>query len=174
MNRYLYGRAWNHKRLVLGGLISEDEARQRYADGSEDDWFTVGAYADGVPDDGVPEFTLEVAPKGVFARTSFYDQIYRARHSFTFRQQENADALFLVEITDWTYADDDVYVPRNKCLVMTNYRYRPDGTMHWYRSHKVANRIEEADYRDIDVSTHWEPVPEFGQWESIARFNREK
>jgi hypothetical protein len=36
----------------------------------------------------------------------------------------------------------------------------------------VKGVIEEADYRDIDVSTHWEPVPEFGEWASITRFDR--
>ena len=45
--------------------------------------------------------------------------------------------------------------------------------MHWYRSDKVANINEEADYRDMDVSWHWEPVPAFGDWASISRFNRE-
>jgi hypothetical protein len=171
-NRFIYGRAWNDKRLVMGGVIAEAEARRRYAEGGEDDWFGVAAYADGVPDDGVPEYTLEVLPKGTFISTSFYDQLYRMRHKFMSGVREGG-MLFLEDITDWTYPDDGKYVPRDECLVMTNYRYEVDGTMHWYRSDKVANLIEEADYRDMDISTHWEPVPAFGDWASIARFDRE-
>jgi len=80
----------------------------------------------------------------------------------------------LEEIYDFRYPDETTYYIRSGCATNTNYRYRPDGSMHWRRSDKVANVIEEADYRDIDVSTHWEPVPEFGDWASITRFDRTK
>ncbi|MGC0368305.1 hypothetical protein [Microbacterium sp. SLBN-111] len=172
-HRVVYGRAWDDLGLQMGGIISSDEARRRFLDGGKDDWFSVGAYADGVPDGAAPEYTMEVTPQGGFISVSFYDQLCRVRIEFLFGKTD-AGVMFLEEIYDFRYADESTYHLRSDSILTTNYRYRPDGSMHWYRDDAVKGVIEEADYRDIDVSTHWEPVPEFGDWASITRFDRAK
>ena len=169
--RTVYGRAWNQVRLRIGGVIGEEQARLRYLSGGKDDWFSVGAYADGVPDGAAPEYTMEVTPQGGFISLSFYDQLCRVRFEFLFGKTD-AGVMFLEEIYDFRYPDETTYYTRSGCVTNTNYRYRPDGSMHWRLTDKVANVTEQADYRDIDVSTHWEPVPEFGEWASITRFDR--
>ncbi|WP_341210491.1 hypothetical protein [uncultured Microbacterium sp.] len=171
--RTVYGRAWNQVRLRIGGVIGEEQARLRYLSGGKDDWFSVGAYADGVPDGAAPEYTMEVTPQGGFISVSFYDQLCRVRFEFLFGKTD-AGVMFLEEIYDFRYPDETTYYTRSGCVTNTNYRYRPDGSMHWRLTDKVANVTEQADYRDIDVSTHWEPVPEFGEWASITRFDRTK
>ena len=155
----------------MRGYFTGEQAEQMYLHGGRDDWFSVCAYANGVPDGAAPEYTLEVLPHGEFFALGFYDQLCRLRFEFLFRKQSDG-RLFLVEIYDFRYPDESTYFTRSGSVLTTNYRYRPDGSMHWYRSDKIANVIEEADYRDIDVSTHWEPVPEFGEWASITRFDR--
>ena len=169
--RTVYGRAWDDVRLHIGGVIGEEQARLRFLDGGKDDWFSVGAYADGVPDGAAPEYTMEVTPQGGFISVSFYDQLCRVRFEFLFGKTD-AGVMFLEEVYVFRYPDESTYYIRSGCVTNTNYRYRPDGSMHWYRDNAVKGVIEEADYRDIDVSTHWEPVPEFGEWASITRFDR--
>ena len=156
--RTVYGRAWNQVRLRIGGVIGEEQARLRYLSGGKDDWFSVAAYADGVPDGAAPEYTMEVTPQGGFISVSFYDQLCRVRIEFLFGKTD-AGVMFLEEIYDFRYADESTYHLRSDSILTTNSRYRPDGSMHGYRDNAVKGVIEEADYRDIDVSTHWEPVP---------------
>jgi hypothetical protein len=55
--------------------------------------------------------------------------------------------------------------------VMESLSYRPDGLVHQQRDDSSKSTVEEADYRDVDVSS--QPIPEFGQWDAIARFDRE-
>jgi hypothetical protein len=170
MNRYVYGRAWNYKTLVMGGQITVDEARRRYESGGDDDWFGVAAYAEGVPDGGVPEFSLEIRPRGEFIRVTFFDRECRIAVKYAFTEEDGR--LFLREITKWTYPDDGQYYRRDGSLVMENNRYEPDGTLHWTRTDSVADVTERARYQDVDLSRHWEPIPPFGEWEQVARFDR--
>ncbi|WP_278103739.1 hypothetical protein [Microbacterium proteolyticum] len=169
--RTVYGRAWNSRLLVMGGVVTEGEARRRFDEGGEEEWFAVAAYAEGVPDGAAPEYSMEVNPGRNFISVSFHDQLCRIRFKFLFLKHENG-MMFLTEIFAFRYPDESTYYTRSGCVTNTNYRYRPDGSMHWRRTDKVANVTEQADYRDIDVSTHWEPVPEFGEWASITRFDR--
>ena len=155
----------------MGLPIDAEEARRRYAEGGEREWFGVAAYADGVPDGAPPEYTMEINPWLNFISVSFHDQLCRMRFKFLFGKTD-AGVMFLEEIYDFRYPDESTYFTRSGSVLTTNYRYRPDGSMHWYRDDAVKGVIEEADYRDIDVSTHWEPVPEFGEWASITRFDR--
>ena len=104
--------------------------------------------------------------------TAFYDQCFRLRHKYRFRPQQNG-LMFMIEVSTWFYRDDNEYVPRNQALANETVRYTPEGIAQLSRSDKVANVIEKTSYRNVDVSSHWEPVPAFGEWASISRFNRE-
>ena len=36
-----------------------------------------------------------------------------------------------------------------------------------------ADEIRNIKYRDVKLDINWEPVPVFGDWEAIARYDRE-
>ncbi len=169
MNRYVYGRAWNPISWDVGD-IPEAEAGVRFASDDEDDWFTVAAFAEGVADDGIPEYVMEMLPKAEYVKVQFYDLSRSLRFIYGFRKLD--DAMFLDSIVEYTYPDDGIQRRRNECSVVEMLDYKPDGLVHQYKNDKSKPTVEEADYRGVDVSSHWEPIPQFGQWDSIARFDR--
>lgn len=150
--------------------VTETEARVLYVSDSRDDWFSVIAFADDVPDAGVPEYSIEIVPPAKFFRVHFYDQAKSLRFVYDFDTIEGR--LFLENITEYTYSDTSRMRRRNESLVTESLTFKPDGTMHQRKNDKAKDYIEEADYRGTDVSSHWENVPAFGEWESIARFIR--
>ncbi len=171
MNRYVYGRAWNP---IFWDMkpVSEAEARVRFASDDDDDWFSVAAFAEGVPDDGIPEYVMEILPHAEYMKVHFYDQSRNLR--FIYGLRKHGDAMFLEKIVEYTYPDDGVQHRLDECSVVESLNYKPDGLVHQRKNDKSKPVVEEADYRGVDVSSHWEPVPEFGQWDRIARFDREK
>lgn len=100
-----------------------------------------------------------------YVSVTFYDE--RSRQTFLYDFQRIEGRMFLQEVWSWTYADggDDSAV-----LIETR-SFKPEGLMHWRSNDRVARVIEEFD-APADVSSHWEPVPVFDEWESIARFER--
>ncbi len=50
--------------------------------------------------------------------------------------------------------------------------YTPEGLVHVTTDDTSKPTVSEEDYRNVDVSEHWEPIPEFGQWESLGRYKR--
>jgi hypothetical protein len=171
VNRYVYGRAWSHVTWDIGE-IPEAEARVRFASDDEDDWFSVAAFTEGVSDDGIPEYVLEMMPKATDAKVRFFDLSRSLRFVYEFGRV--GDALFLDTIREYTYPDDGVQRRQNEAGVVETLRYTPEGLVHQRKDDTSKPTVEEADYRDVDVSSHWEPIPEFGQWDSIARFDRQK
>lgn len=170
MNRYVYGRAWNPISWDVGDM-TEAEARRRFASDDDDDWFSVAAFAEGVPDDGIPEYVMELLPKAEYVNVQFFDPSRSLRFVYGFRK--HGDAIFLDNIVEYTYPDDGMQRRVSESSVMESLSYRPDGLVHQQKEDSSKSTVEEADYRDVDVSSHWEPIPEFGQWDAIARFDRE-
>ena len=75
------------------------------------------------------------------------------------------DRLFLERATWRTYGDD------GEVAAGESYFFDRNGTVHLERKDYVRREAERGEKQD-DVSGNWEPVPEFGEFESIARPER--
>lgn len=169
MPRVEYAKVWDDIVHVMAGPITESEALRLFVDAAATEWYSVGVFGDDVPEGGVPEFTLEIVPGPSYISVTFYDQLYRMRYKYGFRRHESR--MFLESVTSWTYPDEERFYRRNKSSLTEIRTFTLDGTMHWYSHDKRTGMVEEFD-APADVSTHWEPVPAFGDWESISRFER--
>lgn len=61
---------------------------------------------------------------------------------------------------------------QNECTVVESFQFETTGLVHRRLNDKSKEFVQESDIRDVDVSRHWEPVPEFGQWASLGRHDR--
>lgn len=170
MTRTEYGGAWVGDDRELNNPMTAAEAEVRFASKVPQDWFSAAVYADTTPHGGIPDFTLEIVPGPSYISVSFYNSAGSILFQYGFRTHEGA--MFLESVTSWDYPDQNTFYRRNKSLVTSNRSFQTDGTMHWRSSDKVRGVVEEFDAADIDVSKHWEPIPRFGEWASIGRFER--
>ena len=172
MLKFEYGRQWSSGRWRLTQPMDESQARLRF-DGkvsAPHDWFSVAAWRDGVPTDGPVEFVLEVKPRADFVGVHFYDLDRRLEVVFGFRK--HGESLFRESIVEYTYPSDGSYFLQGDASMVETSRYGVDGTLNYIVNDVSRPTIREEDYRNVDVSEHWEPIPEFGQWESLGRYKR--
>lgn len=62
----------------------------------------------------------------------------------------------------------------NECEPIEEIRYRPNGIVHRELRDKKAQEKTATDYGDVQVDINREPIPEFGDWASISRFDRDQ
>lgn len=87
-----------------------------------------------------------------------------------FQKMENGK-LFMHEATVWSYAEgaEDM----SGAHYIETGEFRPDGYASRTIDDESSDQIQKTEYRDVPVDSNWEPVPEFGHWESVARYERD-
>jgi hypothetical protein len=55
---------------------------------------------------------------------------------------------------------------------VTTFSYGRDGVAHEVIVDSVANTEETISRSDVPLDINWEPVPEFGGWASVSRWDR--
>ncbi|MFL6073716.1 MAG: hypothetical protein ACJ73S_10010 [Mycobacteriales bacterium] len=156
-----YCRRWNFLRNRPIDPLTEQQARERDRKG---ELYTAAL---GVPTD--PAVIVEVERPSI--RVKFLDRFQRVSNSFDFRRYD--DKMFLHHITNWAYPDDE-FRRIDQSSVIKSVEYELPDLAHLRIRDKVANEVTGRSYREVDLSSHWEPVPEFGDWLSIARYDRDK
>jgi hypothetical protein len=157
-----YCRRWNFMYSQPIDPLTEEQARKREQEG---ELFTAVL---GDPTD--PMVLVEVQHGHV--RVNFLDRFRRKSNSFDFRPQGDG-TLFLHHITNWAYPDDE-FRTLSGSSVIKSVEYELPDIAHLEIRDKPADLITNQSYREVDLSTHWEPVPAFGDWLSIARYDRDK
>lgn len=160
-----YCRRWNFRRhtpidpLTPEEAVKREVAREVYSAILHD------------PSGGkVPERVVEIDWANDFAGVWFFDAYGRQSLNYAFRR--TGDRLFLFNMIQYSYPDDQ---PRT--LSGSNhteeFTFQENGIV---RSVVIDDDTHEKiteDRSDVDVSPHYEPVPRFGEWDSLARWNRE-
>ncbi|CAL9460181.1 hypothetical protein SUDANB95_02607 [Actinosynnema sp. ALI-1.44] len=141
--------------------LTVEEARERDERGT--------LYTAVVGDRNAPEALVEVVRPDYFG-VYFPDHLGRQWQKFTFRRVDD-DRLFLESIIRWQYGDDEARL-LSQAELIEEIDYREDGTVHRQVRDKRAQEKQDTDYRDVALDINWEPVPEFGDWASITRFER--
>lgn len=157
-----YCELWSDQLRSPTDEMSEEQARTRDAKGEP--------YCVVLGDPAAPQAVLEVAWKNSYIGVSFIDEEGRTHTSYDFRKQDDG-RLFMTEVTVWTYPEGAQF--EFEASVIENVYFRPDGYARRTLDDRSSDQIKATEYADVPMDTNWEPVPEFGHWESIARYDRD-
>ncbi|MEU5692777.1 hypothetical protein [Actinosynnema sp. NPDC020468] len=159
---HTYCERWNFPDVAPVIPLSEADARQRDAEGE--------LYTAVIGEPANPEVLVEVV-RPDYVGVYFPDKLGRQWQKFAFRRVD--DALFLESITRWQYGDESARM-LGEAELIEQVKYREDGTVHRQVRDKKAREKRDTDYHSVSLDINWEPVPEFGDWASVARFDRDK
>jgi hypothetical protein len=152
-----YCKGWSRHRKQPLEIWDEKKAHKAHDSGK--------LYAVLIGDPQKPSCFLEVHLKLKFIGVVFLDKYLRDYLDFSFKEKQPGK-LFLKQVIYREYdADTD-----NVISAKTMY-WEPDGKTQFEQADLVQNFVDTGE-GSMDVSINWEPIPEFGQYESIARFER--
>jgi hypothetical protein len=159
-----YCRRWNFYEHAPIEPLTPAQAAKRDAAGK---FYTAVLCA---PGEARPHTVLEVCWSTDSASVWFCDEHGRQTLNYAFRRNPD-DRLFLYNIGEWAYPDDAAESLAGAVRV-ESISFGEDGTVKRVVDDYEREERETVDISDVDVSPHWEPVPQFGSWTSLARWDR--
>ncbi|MGW3540925.1 hypothetical protein ACWDNI_10335 [Nocardia niigatensis] len=142
-------------------IMTVDEARQRDAQGLH--------YSVILGDPEHPAVVMDVQWQEKLLFTYFLDQWSRLWLKLEF-QRTGEQTMFLTHITQFSYPSTG-YAPADDASRIDRWEYLPNG--HGRRHLWEADKeMLVADFDEADIGGCWEPVPTFGEWESVTRTDR--
>ncbi len=163
--RVSYCERWNNRLAEPIEPISEEEARRRYEKGP---WFTVV-----IGDPPIPHCFIEINWENDYMGVNFLDEAGSTRCVYAFTRVDDS-RMFLDQATFWQYPKDGKYHPMFEAELIEAFFYRQDGTATHEVRDEITGEVTLADHAGVPLDINWEPVPEFGDWASVARRDREK
>lgn len=161
--RLTYCRRWNFARHQPIDPLTAEEARRRDEEGE--------LYTVAVGDHRPPDAVIEVVWNNNHVGVWFFDDRGRPWLHYSFRKIDD-NRMFLHKITRRQWPEGGHAL--NEANLIEELTHQPDGSVHREVQDDVAHEIVTSDYRDVPLDINWEPVPRFGHWASIARYNREQ
>ncbi|MGW5052725.1 hypothetical protein [Actinokineospora sp. NPDC004072] len=158
---------WNYADSAPGEPLTEDEARVRDAAG--DEYTAIMPPRTGAKS---PTLVTVVRKTGVFVVT-FLDAPGRKSTEYTF-MRKTGESLFLARVHLWKYPDEQAGLRLSDASSHETVTYREDGYVKRLIRNKVDRVQETVEYTDVPVDANWEPVPAFGDYRSIARYDRDE
>ncbi|MEU8213973.1 hypothetical protein AB0B85_32765 [Micromonospora sp. NPDC049044] len=159
-----YSRRWSFRRHKPIEPMSAQQAAARDAAG---EFYTValrdpsGAAA--------PDAVIEIAWGNNHVGVWFFDEYGRQALRYSFRRSN--DHLFLHGITQWDYPDESAATLSGATRV-DKFQFGEDGVAQRLTSNDATRETTKEDRSGVNVSTHWESFPRFGEWASLARWKR--
>ncbi|MDQ3578992.1 MAG: hypothetical protein M3443_15655, partial [Actinomycetota bacterium] len=141
--------------------INENEARRRHETG---ELYT--AVGNG---SGQERILVQVRLENGYVGIKFLDDRGRDELIYNFRVTD--EKLFLRKIIAYTY--DELGANERVPLIVESITYKPDGTCRNKVDDLRVDHVTETDYDMVDVDVHWEPIPSFGDYDSIVRRERD-
>ncbi|TWD83151.1 hypothetical protein FB561_4309 [Kribbella amoyensis] len=163
MVRYCF--KWNYADSCPGDLLTEEEARSRDSAGEE--YTAVLPPRDGTT---APVLVTVVRKTGVVVVT-FLDEPGRKAAEYTFLKKTDP-RLFLSRVSLWGYPTDEPGLRLSSSSWHETVNYREDGTVKRVVKNKVERSQEVFEYTDVPMDSQWEDLPVFGNYRSIARYER--
>jgi hypothetical protein len=152
-----YSKRWTSRRRSAVEPLDPDEARRRHEAGE--------LYTAIIGDPDRPRAYVEVRPEAGFVSVHFLDDDRRDVMEYVFARDGGDGDLFLEQVIRRELGDGG-----EPQLVETHFFDR-GGIVHVEKK-DYATRMQESFDVEADVSGNWEPMPEFGRYESIARVER--
>lgn len=165
MMKATYCERWNDKLRQPIAPLTTQEAHARDVEGK--------LYTVSLGDGSIPETLIEVRWEVDYLGVWFLDDAGNRylKYSFT---KESGSQLFLDNITAWNYPTEVRKYSLNEAESIDEISYRPDGVIRVEATDNRTKMVEVTDKHSVDVSAHWEPVPQFGEWQSVARWDRDQ
>lgn len=180
MHHLIYGTDWNPDFQVMFNPMSVDDARHRYESGEVvmvaagfQEMAGCDIMADEVPPGRPADWTLYAELDRGVVQVEFYLPHGSRVATYDFDLQPDG-RLFLVEVGEYEFLDPTKW-PGNPFSSLTVTLFRPDGSsgQQVYRSLPDGGQsFDMTEYRGDSHPDLWEPVPTFGDWESIIRRRR--
>jgi len=156
---------WNYADGGPGVSLTEDEARVK--DGAGEEYSAILPPREGMK---FPVLVTLVWKTGVVVVT-FLDDAGRKATEYTFMRTN--DSLFLARVHMWTYPNNEPGLRLSDSSSHETVYYRDDGVVKRVVKNKAEHFEETSEYTDVPVDTNWEPIPSFGEYRSIARYERD-
>jgi hypothetical protein len=163
-DRVVYCRRWNFRRHTAMDPLTPEQAEARSKKGEE---FAAVLWAD--PNAGVPEAVIEIVWQNNFAGVWFFDE--QGRRSLNYAFHPSKGKLFLFDMVEYKYPDNNAHTLADASRV-DHIGFNEDGTLREVVTDDLKHEKTAVDRRDVDLSSHWESMPTFGDWESLALWNR--
>jgi hypothetical protein len=157
---------WNYTEGAPGLSLTEDEARVK--DGAGEEYTAIMPSRAGMES---PVLVTLVWKTGVVVVT-FLDDFGRKATDYTFMKTD--EILFLTRAHMWTYPNDEPGLRLSDSSSHETVYYRDDGYVKRVVKNKMEHFHETVEYTDVPVDTNWEPIPSFGDYRSIARYERDR
>lgn len=157
-----YCKEWNYVTAKPIDAISEERARSRDAEGSQ---YAVLFHTSS----GDVERSLTIVWQNEYIGVDFLDEVGRPVLHYSFQVIRN-NWMFLSQVTIHEWGQSGRWL--SDSLSFETYHYKQDGTVAREVADQRAKRVARETRVDVPVDVHWEPVPEFGDWASIARYDR--
>jgi hypothetical protein len=160
--QWTYCEQWNHVLNKPLTPFDEIEARRRHESG---DLYTAASES---PDQ--TRILVHVRFENKYVGVKFLDSRGRDNLIYVFREIDAR--LFLTEVVSYTYGDE-IGAKGRVPLIVESYRYSPDGVCRRRVDDSRVETIDAEDRHSVDVSTHWEDIPQFGEYDAVAKYNRD-
>lgn len=157
---------WNYADNCPGEPLTADAALARHRVGEE--------YTAVLPpgsENAAPVLVTVVRRTGVVVVT-FLDGPGRKATEYTFMQR-SGECLFLTRVHIWDYPDEQPGRRLSEACRHETLLYREAGAVKRTLKDKTSGHQETTKYVDVPVAANWEPMPEFGDYRSIARYERD-
>lgn len=158
---------WNYADNAPGEPLTEAEARAK--DGAGEEYTAITPPRPGAQS---PTLVTLVWKTGVVVVT-FLDDPGRKATEYTF-MRKTEESLFLARAHIWTYPNNQPGLRLSDSSSHETLHYREDGYVKRIVKNKVEQFQETVEYTDVPVTSNWEPIPTFGDYRSIARFERDE
>ncbi|MEV6661749.1 hypothetical protein [Nocardia fluminea] len=159
-----YGWLWDFQSNIPIDELSESEARERgehgllYCAG-----FEVGAALNS-------RRVLEINWGQDYLGVWFFDEAGRQSTRYAFDKVSPTE-MFLSEVMVYSYAGSEYAEPPESESSVSIY-YSQDGRLTEVTSSKAGAYNDIVEFDNISVESNYEPLPVFGDWGSVARYNR--
>jgi hypothetical protein len=157
-----YSRRWNLGLSKPLDPISVEEARRLDDAG---DYYTV-TFGDGPR----PVGYIEVNWGEEYLAVYFLDERLRPWLVYSFTRLDE-ERMFMDSIMRWEYPDAAAGAMSGATLT-EELRYSQDGVVQREVRDDVARETRRQTITDVSLAINREPVPRFGEWDSVARLNR--
>ena len=156
---YNYAEKWSRSYKEAIKPLTEAQARKRHE--------KKGAlYTALLGDDPARPQTFVEIVSGDSIQVEFLDQSLRTKAYYQFVLQPDG-RLFMVSAV---VSDFDA---NGTCLIGRRFSFKPNGHVMRFETDYIASPdTETVVEKTMDMSLNWEPYPEFGDYASIARFER--
>ncbi|THA74481.1 hypothetical protein E6R60_20330 [Streptomyces sp. A0642] len=159
---WTYCEQWNELSEQPMNPLSIDEARSRHAAG---ELYTALPPFHGKPS---PALRVEIRRETGYAAVIFMDAYGRNELDYTFSVID--DSLFLEQMFSYDYGGSEERGGYADAESVESFTFAPDGVV-WRTVESGAEATREG-RQGVDVACNWEPFPEFGEYESLTRWDR--